>query len=222
MIVATFNLENKKEYNKAEIIKRFIEDYKIDVLCVQELTKNLESKLKIKLPNYNFYGKYRMPISFLPYNESNKIITKLGYFNTKTYYLPHFPYLLPRIITKTILFYNNEKISIYNTHISYENDYIKEKQLNIIYELIKKDSNKKILTGDFNLKINNKVFINFINKLKEIGIKHIDQNDKTYKPSVTNKAIDHIFVSDCLILKTKKIIEDINISDHYPFIIELK
>ena len=38
----------------------------------------------------------------------------------------------------------------------------------------------------------------------------------------TNKAIDHIFVSDCLILKTKKIIEDINISDHYPFIIELK
>ena len=171
MIVATFNLENKKEYNKAEIIKRFIEDYKIDVLCVQELTKDLESKLKIKLPNYNFYGKYRMPISFLPYNESNKIITKLGYFNTKTYHLPHFPYLLPRIITKTILFYNNEKISIYNTHISYENDYIKEKQLNIIYELIKKDSNKKILTGDFNLKINNKVFINFINKLKEIGIK---------------------------------------------------
>ena len=49
MIVATFNLENKKEYNKAEIIKRFVEDYKIDVLCVQELTKNLESKLKIKL-----------------------------------------------------------------------------------------------------------------------------------------------------------------------------
>ena len=51
MIVATFNLENKKEYNKAEIIKRFVEDYKIDVLCVQELTKDLESKLKIKLPN---------------------------------------------------------------------------------------------------------------------------------------------------------------------------
>ena len=40
MIVATFNLENKKEYNKAEIIKRFVENYKIDVLCVQELTKN--------------------------------------------------------------------------------------------------------------------------------------------------------------------------------------
>jgi len=130
--------------------------------------------------------------------------------------------LLNLKITKTILFYNNEKISIYNTHISYENDYIKEKQLNIIYELIKKDSNKKILTGDFNLKINNKVFIDFINKLKEIGIKHINPNDKTYKPSVTNKAIDHIFVSDCLILKTKKIIEDINVSDHYPFIIKLK
>ena len=29
MIVETFNLENKKEYNKEEIIKRFVEDYKI-------------------------------------------------------------------------------------------------------------------------------------------------------------------------------------------------
>ena len=51
--------------------------------------------------------------------------------------------------------------------------------------------------GDFNLTTDEKLFNDFIDKLKSLGVKRVPVNDKTnaskYRQS---SAIDHIFVSD--------------------------
>ena len=76
--------------------------------------------------------------------------------------------------------------------------------------------------GDFNLKNNNPLFLNFINSLEEIGIKRIPLNEKTLKNSKYSREIDHIFLSDEFRLKEKRVVKDLEISDHYPVVVEIE
>ena len=54
-----------------------------------------------------------------------------------------------------------------------------------------------------------------------IGIKHIDIADKTLKISKYHRAIDHIFISEEFKLISKDRITDLEISDHYPVLIQI-
>jgi len=229
MIISTFNIQNdisKYSKEKEELILNYLKKNKIDILNLQELYKPLYKELKkdLKNINYNISNKfrYRIPLIFNRINESNPIITNKNVLYTKTYWLPHFPSLLHRIITKTVIEYNNELISIYNTHLDYKYDKVKQKQVNKVLEIIKKDKNKIILTGDFNLKNNKEIFNNFVKELEKLNISRVELNDKTLKASKYHRAIDHIFLSNDFKVIKKEIIKDLEISDHYPLLIEVK
>lgn len=169
-------------------------------------------------------GEYRylLKLIFIMINEKNSIITNHNIIEYKTYYLPFLPSYFKRIVTHAVIEYEGKEISIYNTHLEVKNKKVKEKQLNKIYSIIKEDNRPKILMGDFNLKSNNPLFINFINSLEKLEIKRINFNEKTYKNSKDNKEIGHIFISNDFKLINKKVIKNLQVSDHYPLLAEIK
>ena len=124
-------------------------------------------------------------------------------------------------MTKIVIEYNNELISIYNTHLDNRNENVQEKELKRITKILEKDKNKIILTGDFNLKINKGIFISFMKRLSKLNIVRVEIDEKTLKQSNYNRAIDHIFVSKDLKVIDKKVIKDLEISDHYPILIKI-
>ena len=226
--ISTFNIQNDiKDYSKDKEIEiiNYLKKNKIDILNLQEVYSSLDKDLSldIKLINYNMFGKYRFFFKriFNRINEKTPIITRYNVINKKNYQLPFLPSTLKRVMTKIEVEIDNKIVSIYNTHLDYMLDITKKRQLNKILKIIKKDNNPVILTGDFNLKNNNIIFNNFVKEMKDIGINHIDVLDNTWKPSKYHRAIDHIFISNDFKLKSKEIIKNINISDHYPILVKV-
>ena len=229
LTISTFNIQNdinNFSHDKTEQIINYIKEYKIDVLNLQEVYSKVNDDLikELKKMNYISTGNYRFLLrkTLNKINEKNSIITNHKVLYTRTYHLPFMPSLLKRIITKTVIDYEGEKVSIYNTHLDFMYTLSKKRQLKRILSILKKDKNKIILTGDFNLKDNKEIFQEFIKELEILGIKHININEKTFKPSRYHRAIDHIFISEEFKLVSKKLITDIETSDHYPVLIKIK
>lgn len=228
LTICTFNIQNDyRKYTKdksLEILK-FLKKEKLDVFNLQEVYSKIDKDLKNNLFNtkYSINGKYRFLLKVIlnRFNEKNPIITNKKVLSTKTYHLPVFPSITKRIMTKVEIDLDGEIISIYNTHLDYKYISVRKRELKRIINIIKNDSNPIILTGDFNLKTNNIYFKEFIKDMKSIGIKHIDVGEKTLKISKYHRAIDHIFISDKFKLKSKRLITNLDISDHYPIIIRV-
>lgn len=223
--ICTFNIQNNfKNYNstKSKQIVKLLKNKNIDVYNLQEVYSKIDKDLKktIKSLAYTINGTYRFLIP-TRYNEKNPIITNKKVISNKTYHLPFLPSITKRIMTKVVIEDNGKLVSIYNTHLEVRKEKVKERQLKRILKILKKDSNPIILTGDFNLKTNNEMFNKFIEELESIGIKHIDIADKTLKMSKYHRAIDHIFISEEFKLISKDRITDLEISDHYPVLIQI-
>ena len=227
MKISTFNIKNDfKDYNsdKSKTIYEFLKNNNIDVLGLQEVFYRCDKDLLKELKNkYNIVGKYRFYLKLLHLKKKKKtpIITNHKVLFNKTYHLPHKLFGLKRIITCAVIEYKGKKISIYNTHLEVKDLNIKEKQLNIIYSILKKDTNYKILMGDFNFRSDNNEFSNFVKKLEKLNMNRIILNERTLKNSKRNLEIDHIFISNNFKLKSKEVIKDLDISDHYPVLIEI-
>ncbi|MBQ9019461.1 MAG: endonuclease/exonuclease/phosphatase family protein [Bacilli bacterium] len=224
--ISTFNIQNDiNSYNnkKTDIILSYLKENKIDILGLQEVYKPLDKDLSNKLVNYTITGKYRYLLNLIFYkvNEKTPIITRYPVISTHTYHLPSL-FSLNRIVTKTVVKIDEKMVSIYNTHIDFMYDILKQKQLKKILDIITNDSNPIILMGDFNLKNNNPIFNKFVNELDNLNIRHLDILEKTFKKSKYHRAIDHIFVSKEIKLVSKKLVTDIPISDHYPIIIKVR
>ena len=228
LVVSSFNIKNdyfKYNKEKTNTIIDYLIDNKIDILSLQELYKRADKDLTrylLKL-DYHIIKKYRFLSRLIlrPFNESTPIVTNKRIVEVKHYKLPFLPSIQKRIMTKVVIDYNNELISVYNTHLDFKFDKVKKRELDRIYEIISKDKNKVILTGDFNLKVNKKIFLNFIEKLKEINIIRVQINEKTLKQSMYNRAIDHIFVSKDFDILDARVIKELDISDHYPVLIRI-
>ncbi len=224
--VSTFNIQNDygKDLTKNKQIIDYILTNKIDVIGIQELFKKNAKDLENKLQkaNYNITGTYRYKLPFLKrYNEKNSIITNKDIIDTKTYHLPFIPSFTKRVLTKTVIKYNDKLVSIYNTHLECKILSVKQKQLNKVINIIKKDPNGIILLGDFNLKTNKDMFNEFTSRLEEIGIYRVPINDRTLKTSKYHRAIDHIFLSSNFKVIKKEIVNKVKTSDHYPVLISL-
>lgn len=223
--VATFNIQNDyRRYSKDKSLEilRYLNENKIDILGLQEVYCKVEKDLcKNMTKNYSFYGKYRFMSKFFlkRINEMTPIITNKKVIEKKNYHLPYLPSLLKRVMTKEVIEYKDKKISIYNTHLDYKYDIVRKRQLNKIYKIIKEDNNYIILMGDFNLKNNNPIFIDFINN---INLQHIDIGEKTLKCSKYHRAIDHIFIDKRLKIKNRRLVTDIETSDHYSVMIDIE
>lgn len=227
MIISSFNIQNDYKCYKEEkskVIYSYLKDNKIDVLGLQEVFSKCDKDLDKICTNYNKRGNYRFISRLIlrSINEKNPIITKHNIISYKTYHLPFFPSFTKRVLTNIVIEYKGMEISIYNTHLEVDKDKVKIKQLNRIFSILKNDKRPKILMGDFNLKNNNDIFNKFSSDLNDMGINRVEFNHKTFKESKYSREIDHIFYSDDFKIKNKKVITDLEISDHYPIIVELE
>lgn len=225
LTICTFNIQNDSinySISKRDIIINLLKKNHVDIYNLQEVYSRIDKDLtkSLKKLSYSICGAYRFLIPNR-YNEKTPIITNKKVISNKTYHLPFLPSIVKRIMTKVEIEDEGKIISIYNTHLDVKNDLVKQRQLNKILSIIKKDSNPIILTGDFNLKTNKEIFNTFVAELEKLGIKHIDIFDKTLKISKYHRAIDHIFISKDFKLISKKRITDVNTSDHYPIVIEV-
>ena len=219
MKVSTFNIQNNYKCYDKDKTKAIYQYLGLQEGC-GKCSDDLESLIK---KSYHMEGKYRFLSKYIlrRFNEKNPIITKYKIISFKTYNLPFLPSLLKRVITHVVIEYKGKEISIYNTHLEVLISNVKKRQLKKIYNLIADDPREKILMGDFNLKNNNPLFLNFVNSLEEIGIKRVPLNEKTLKLSRYSREIDHIFLSEGFTIKKKEVIKNLSISDHYPVMIEL-
>ena len=228
LTICTFNIKNNyRDYqsDKADKIIKFINQNKIDYLCLQEVFTKCRRDLQKNLrgTKYKIYGKYRfsLPI-FTPINEAVSIITKEKVLYNRTYHLPFLPSGLKRVVTKVVTKTDDlGYVTILNTHLDYMFDFVKKRQLKKIIKLIETEKNPVILTGDFNLKINNPIFKEFIKKLNNLGLKRVDIHEKTLKQSRYNRSIDHIFIPDDYDVELLEVIKDLDISDHYPVLLKV-
>jgi endonuclease/exonuclease/phosphatase family metal-dependent hydrolase len=229
LVIGTFNIKNNyKEYQstKADEIIKWMLDNKIDILCMQEVFTKCKKDLvkNIKSTDYKIYGNYRykLPI-FTRINEAVSIITKEKVRLNKTYPLPFLPSGLKRVVTKLEIETTEfGTITIFNTHLDFMFDCVKKKQLKKIINLIRKEKNPVIVTGDFNLKTNHEPFKEFIKEMKKLGLKRVNVNEKTLKQSRYNRAIDHIFIPNEYKVVSLEVIKDLEISDHYPVLLKIK
>ena len=227
MKISTFNVQNNyRSYkeDKSKDICDYLMNNEIDILGLQEVFSKCDKDLSNYLSKlYDMVGKYRFLSKILlrRINEKTPIITKYKIISHKTYRLPHFPSLLNRVLTHIIIEYNGREISVYNTHLEYKLLYVKKRQLKRILDIISDDHRPLILMGDFNLKDNNQVFNDFVDDLNNMNIKRINLGEKTLKLSKYSREIDHIFVSDSFHVNSKEVIKDLDISDHYPVLVDI-
>lgn len=226
--ISTFNIQNDiQSYSleKTSIILDYLKKYHIDILNLQEVYSKLDIDLKkeLKILSYCSYGRYRFFLRriFNRINEKTPIITKEKVLFNKTYSLPFLPSFLKRVMTKVVIQDGDKVFSVYNTHLDFQHEVTKKRQLKKVLKIIQKDTNPIILTGDFNLKTNKEIFLDFVEELKKIGIQHVDIHERTFKTSRYHRAIDHVFVSREFHVLHKELITDIPISDHYPVLVQL-
>ncbi len=229
LTVATFNIKNNYndyEYSKSLDIYNFVLKNNIDILCMQEVFSKCRNDLDkiISSTDYNLYGEYRYKMKIFNHiSEAVSILTNKKLLSNKTIHLPYLPSLLKRVFTRIEISTSDfSKVVIYNTHLDYMFDIAKKRQLKKIIKYIKKESCPVIVTGDFNLKNNNDIYLEFVNNMKEIGLCEIEIDGKTLKQSRGRRAIDHIFISKDFKIIKKEIVKNLSISDHYPVLIELE
>ena len=216
----------KKRYEK---IVNYIKKEDMDIVGVQELTRKGKRYLKKNLKEYKIVGKRRHSIIFT--NEYNCILVKRNFKikGHKTYSLSDKINILgrktkkdnlPRICTLIHLEKGNKKYLVANTHIDNSSTENKKRMLNIFDNIVKthkKDDEYLIITGDFNMTLDNK---NLVNYSKNYIDPFKDYTIGTF-PSVPDmKALDHIFLDKRLTYHDERIHSDSNdngfMSDHNP------
>ena len=162
--------------SNAKYVANIIKEKEFDLLGTQELTIKYVNELALELHNYQFLGSYRYgnALKFLPYNENNNILTNQKVLETNTIWLPwianNFPdfktsimktSIMPRVATIVVTEDNDHrKVCMINTHLDYQIPSIQAKQLEKLKSIILKYSKdyKIILTGDFNMELNDNNF----------------------------------------------------------------
>ena len=236
MKIMTFNLKHRiKEdlfglWKKRFInIVRYINMENPDIIGVQELSRKSKRYLKRNLKQYKIIGKSRHSIIFT--NEYNCLLIKkdIKIKGHKTYSLSDKINRLgrktkadnfPRICTVAHLEKDNIKYFVANTHMDNSSKENKKRLLGIFESIIdkyKKEEEYIIITGDFNMSLDNKNLAAFANKYLD---PFKDYTESTF-PSIPDiRSIDHIFLDKKFKYKNEKIHSDSNdygyMSDHYP------
>lgn len=247
LTIVNFNIQNKvinKNYNGGKNAKQFanfINKQKPDIICLQELTNAYENKLKTFIPNYHLTGENRFnkkSIWYSHFGEKNVIITNLKIIKTKTYSLSKninkigkrsLLSIFPRIATVTTITKEKRKFTVINTHLDHLTNTGRKTQLIYLKQIIELNNNYPIiLTGDFNLNTESKLFQEFVKYMQKRNCKLIPINENTFKPPVNPfklsyncKTPDHIFIPNDFNIESINIIDN-NLSDHKLIKIKIK
>lgn len=243
MKIASFNIKHHIFRNNTKIsneVFKVIQDNNIDILCTQEIPRDLARSFQKNMEGYTVNGdsRYHRYLKSLPFNEKNPILTKYDVVETKTIryrnkissvkhffrYLQHAP-IFPRIVTIVIVKIKNDKdLCIINTHLDYKLSIIQKSQLNQLLEIICEYMKKYkiVLLGDFNMDLNDEHFVSFIELLKSIKINMVNISKCTWRSKKgKERAVDYIFLSDSIDVKDFGIIKSNRLSDHDIIYVEI-
>lgn len=118
-----------------------------------------------------------------------------------------------RCLSRTVLNINGQRVSFYNTHLSYNSKSLRKTQFEEIAAIMKKDSNKyKILTGDFNAAYSE--FSALGSNYKVINTPSTKYYDY-YGKEIKLNEIDNIIVSKNIKVVNSRIVRT-KFSDHCP------
>lgn len=193
--VCTQNVKNKFDFimNQKKLnyydcingqVKNILDDVKIDIMGLQEITEKRLSRLKNTVKDgYHLYkGKGRMDhfpsiISYnciyRAYNEYNSIIArdKFELVSSTTHVLPWLKdvknqllggAIMPRIASVYILKSKDvERINVINTHLDYNSLIVQEEQLKKLTTILRKLNGPIIMMGDFNMFPDNPLFAQY-------------------------------------------------------------
>lgn len=216
--------------SNTKVVSQVIKDMNIDILGVQELTKNYEYNLDKVLRDYYIGGNYRYGdgiFKSIPYNEGNNIISKKKIIYGQTWKLPWFPKIknirighnMPRIATFALVgndFVN--AVGIINTHLDYIDKNVQKKQLEVIREILFEYSKIApiFMTGNFNMEPNEEHFKEFIDSIGSL-LKRVPIDDYTWYGDDSKKIVDHIFVPNSWDVREAGVINNgdiVNTSSH--------
>ena len=118
-----------------------------------------------------------------------------------------------RCLQKVVYVIGGSRVSVYNTHFSYESAAIRKKQFAEVLAILDADENKyKILTGDFNA--GEDEFAAFLKNYRVINTSDTKFYDYSYK-RIDMSQIDNIIVSKNITVLNARAIPT-SYSDHYP------
>lgn len=213
LLVGTWNI--KRGNGNLELQGRLVEAQEPDILCLQEVFRkssgqtvdNLAS-LKTKRLKYMSFAKsldssggdYGLGI-LSAYSLSGNTSKKIYSGGSEQ-----------RIYQKTVVKIDGKKVSVYNTHLSFNSSSLRETQFKEILKVMNADKNPyKILFGDFNASYSE------FSVMK--GYTVVNTSSKVYKdPSgstINKNGIDNILVSSNIQVAESYMVKT-NLSDHAP------
>ena len=176
-----------------EDFTNLIKNNKIDIIGLQEaktsvylLSKKAKEKSDKSIINIGKKSGLKYNYITSPSNV-NAILSRYKFKSRKTVKLSicH----ERRALSKTIININGVDISYYNTHFSYQDDCPKVHMENVV-EVLKKDSNPIILTGDFN-KVSDE---NYKQYLEPLGFIVAANDTKYHRQDGKNSYMDSVFI----------------------------
>ena len=153
--VGTYNIKSMNYGEPASKFVTDISDLNLDVIALQEVdqkamrSNNMEmTKELAKASGYPYYH-FFSTMWILDGYYGIAILSKYPIIEVTSNLLPNSLLKEPRILTESKIKVGKEIISIFNTHITYENNEYRKSQINYIQQkLVNKE--KSILLGDFN------------------------------------------------------------------------
>lgn len=197
---------------------RLIYDQHPDIMGIQEAYRNTKSSNITD--NLASLKTLTMPYTYLAptINSSGGgeygigMLSRYNMSNIKTYDLDSSGYE-HRILFKAEVNINGKKVSLYNTHFTYEKAAIRLKQFSQVLSVMNADKNKyKILTGDFNAEADEFAIVaDKYNVVINTSTQYLNDAGNTFHFYY----MDNIIVTKNIKVINSRII-DANLSDHYP------
>ena len=215
LTVGTWNI--KRGDGNLPMQGRLVSNQQPDILAIQEayqdytvsnVVDNLASLKTANMP----YTKFASTINYSNGSQYGiGILSHYGMSGVKTYKLDSSGYE-PRILLKTVISVGGKKVSVYNTHFSYESAEARAKEFAGVLAVMKKDTNKyKMLFGDFNAKENEFSVFSGYTVANTSDTNFIDSLGKSFR----NIVIDNIIVTRNIKVVNMRAIQT-SLSDHNP------
>jgi endonuclease/exonuclease/phosphatase family metal-dependent hydrolase len=171
-----------------------------------------------KLDMYAYFGPETRQQTF-----GVALLSTFPLYNTETYYLTSIGE--QTVLVRADILVNNEPLSIYVTHLG-ETEKDRTQQTAEILEILSKNTNRKILMGDFNSLPDSEQMKAFTTVVHDAwtyaGHSLLDPRGNTSSTLTPEKRIDYILVSEGLYVITCDVIRDVYGSDHLPVWAEIE
>ena len=224
--VLTFNIHHAEgDDGRVDLdrIVRVVQSATPDVVCLQEVDRNLPRTDKLDFPAL-LGEKLKMRAVFEPNylfdggEYGNAVFTNLPITASKNYRLPGPPGLEPRGCLEVSLDVQGKPLAILNTHLGLKAEE-RTQQVQAIMDFL--PVGHVLLAGDLNETPTGKPIAPLLTKLSDTFAAAAAGPEKTFSTTVLSRRIDYCLVSEGIRVVESRILNDIEAaaaSDHLPYL----